>query len=174
MAALFLIRHAQPAVQGTFLGQLNPPLSPSGHEQARRVLHDLEVEAAYVSPLLRARETAVYLRSAQLFVIRELQEIGFGEWTGRTWQQIQTGWPELAHRKALDWTGVTPPSGESWADFTCRVRSAWLQIRSGPSPAAVIAHGGVNGVLASFVDGRSPLSFRQDYMEITRLEYEAD
>jgi alpha-ribazole phosphatase len=171
MATLFLIRHAEPTVNGTFLGQQNPPLSPVGHAHARQTLSSLEVQIAYVSPLRRARETASYLCAAQLVVVRELQEIDFGEWTGKTWQQIQTGWPMLARQKAADWLQTVPPGGESWADLMSRVHSAWLQIRSGPSPAAVVAHGGVNAALASMIEGRSPLTFSQAYAEVISLEY---
>ena len=174
MAALFLIRHAEPAVKGVFLGQLDPPLSPTGHAQAQRVLSHLQVKIAYVSPLRRARETASYLRSAQVVVFPELQEIDFGEWTGKTWQQIQAGWPELTSQKLKDWLGTTPPSGESWVSFVCRVRSAWQRIRSGPSPAVVVAHEGVNAALASIIDGRSPLNFSQAYTGITSIEYTTD
>ena len=73
-----------------------------------------------------------------------------------------------------DWLSITPPGGEAWKDFTDRVRSAWRRIQSGPSPAAVIAHVGVNAVLASIVDGRSPLDFSQAYTEIISLEYRTD
>ncbi|MFL6463025.1 MAG: histidine phosphatase family protein [Bryobacteraceae bacterium] len=174
MAALFLIRHAEPAVKGVFLGQLDPLLSPAGHAQAQRVLSNLQVKIAYVSPLRRARETASYLRSAQVIVLPELQEIDFGEWTGKTWQQIQTSWPELASQKLKGWLGITPPGGESWESFACRVHSAWDRIRSGPSPAAVVAHEGVNAALASIIDGRSPLNFSQAYTGITSIEYTTD
>jgi alpha-ribazole phosphatase len=171
MATLFLIRHAEPMVNGTFLGQQDPSLSVAGHVQARQALSKLEVRVAYVSPLRRARETASYLHSAQLVVVEELQEIDFGEWTGKTWQQIQTGWPTLAREKTENWLQTVPPGGESWADLMHRVQSAWLQIRRGPSPSAVVAHGGVNAALASIIDGRSLLSFNQAYAEVIRLEY---
>ena len=174
MATLFLIRHAEPAVKGVFLGRLDPSLSPAGHTQAQRALSNLQVEIAYVSPLRRAQETASYLRSAQVIVLPELEEIDFGEWTGKTWGQIQAGWPELASQKLEDWLGITPPNGESWRNFVCRVRSAWQRIRSGPSPAVVIAHEGVNAALASIMDGRSPLNFNQAYTEITSIEYTTD
>lgn len=174
MAALFLIRHAEPAWQGAFLGQSDPPLSLAGHAQAQRVLSDIQVEIAYVSPLRRAQETASYLRSSHTLVLPELQEIDFGEWTGRTWEQIQSAWPELASRKLKDWLQVTPPGGESWMDFIGRVRRAWQRIRSGPSPAAIVAHGGVNAALVSIVTGHSPLHFNQTYAGVTNIEYGTD
>lgn len=174
MATLFLIRHAEPMVKGTFLGQLDPPLSPVGHAQAQETLSCLKVQAAYASPLRRALETAAYVRSPQLITLQELQEIDFGQWAGKTWEQVQTGWPELAQQKLENWLSVAPPGGESWADFVLRIGTAWQRIRTGPFPAAVVAHQGVNAVLAHHIDGRSPLSFSQAYTEITSIEYKAD
>jgi broad specificity phosphatase PhoE len=173
MATLLLIRHAEPAIRGTFLGQEDPPLSPAGHEQAKEALSGLKVNIAYVSPLRRAWETAAYLRS-ECVVLPELREIDFGEWNGRTWQQIQARWPALAREKTANWLEITPPSGESWTDFLNRVRAAWLRIRKGPTLAAVVAHAGVNAALAHLIDGRSPLHFQQRYTEVTGIEYGSD
>lgn len=173
MATLFLIRHAEPFITGTFLGQTDPPLSPAGHVQAKEALSSLKVTVAYVSPLRRARETAAYLQSRQI-TLSELQEIHFGEWTGKTWQQIETNWPALAQEKAANWLNVTPPGGESWTDFLRRVHTAWRCIRNGPSPAAVVAHAGVNAALAYLIEGHSPLQFKQAYTKVTRIEYGTD
>jgi broad specificity phosphatase PhoE len=173
MATLLLIRHAEPSVTGTFLGQTDPPLSLAGHAQAREALSHLEVEIAYVSPLRRARETAFYLPSKQI-IFPELQEIDLGEWTGKSWQQIQAEWPTLAQEKAANWLEVTPPAGEPWTNFMYRVHSVWRRIRNGPSPAAVVAHGGVNAALAHIIAGHSPLHFNQNHIEVTSIEYGID
>ena len=173
MATLLLIRHAEPSATGTFLGQEDPPLSTVGHAQARNALSNLIAEIAYVSPLRRARETASYLRSPQM-IVPELREVDFGEWTGKTWQEIQARWPMLAREKEANWLEVTPPGGESWTDLIGRVRSAWQRIRNAPSPVAIVAHAGVNAALAHIVAGHSPLDFHQIYTEITRLEYGTD
>ena len=170
MATIYLIRHAEPAILGTFLGQSDPPLSETGHAQAA-ALSRLPVEIAYVSPLLRARETASYFRSCEIFVVPELTEIDFGSWTGKSWKQIQRDWPQLARQKEQDWLGVSPPGGEKWADFCARVRLAWHRIRAGTLPAAVVAHQGVNASLASMIINDAALSFHQTYAEVTPIEY---
>jgi alpha-ribazole phosphatase len=173
MATLLLIRHAEPSGHGAFLGQGDPPLSPAGHAQAKKALSHLEMEVAYVSPLRRARETATYLQSIHI-IVPELQEIDFGEWTGKTWRQIQEGWPTLAQAKIANWLEITPPGGESWTDLMGRVCSAWLRIRNGPSSAAVVAHAGVNAALAHIIAGHSPLSFHQTHTEVISIENGTD
>src|SRR5260370_11183850 len=69
-------------------GQLDPPLSEEGHEQARRVaarLASRQVEALYTSDLLRASQTADPIASAlcvEASPMKELSEILLGDWEG--------------------------------------------------------------------------------------------
>jgi len=174
MALLYLIRHAEPEGAGTFLGQADPPLAPGALDALAAMLSALPPKVAYVSPLRRARETAACLSCPSVIVVPELCEIGFGEWTGKTWPEIEAHWPELADRKLKDWQGVNVPYGESWADFTGRVGRAWDQVRQGPSPAAVVAHHAVNALLANLAAGVPFSQFAQAYGEITELSYVAD
>jgi probable phosphoglycerate mutase len=64
---LLMIRHGLPERVETNDGTpADPPLSVTGHDQARRVadwLADVEIDAVYASPLRRARETAAPLAS---------------------------------------------------------------------------------------------------------------
>lgn len=174
MAVLYLIRHAEPEGAGTFLGQADPPLARGALNSVAASLSSLSVRVSYVSPLRRARQTAACIFCSSVIVVPELREIGFGQWTGKTWSEIEARWPDLAAQKLEDWQGVATPDGESWADFTERVRRAWDQIREGPSPAAVVAHHAVNAVLANLAVGVSFSQFAQAYGEITELPYVAD
>jgi alpha-ribazole phosphatase len=171
MAVLYLIRHAKPEGAGTFLGQADPPLAPGALDVVAHPLSALSVSAIYSSPLRRARETAVCLGCSNVFVIPELREIGFGQWTGKTWSEIEGQWPELANLKLKDWQAITPPDGEKWVEFTVRVQQAWGQIRGGPSPAAVVGHQAVNAVLANLAAGLPVPQFTQAYGEITEVSY---
>lgn len=148
------------------LGRLDVP-------PADGVISPADVEAATIlsSPLVRALRTAQLLfPQRDIEVLEELAEIGMGEWEGRTWAEIERMWPALAREKIDDWTGVIPPDGEPWPAFERRVQTAWQTILSAPAPVAVVAHTGVNSVLAQLATGRSPLAFRQDYCEVITLE----
>ena len=171
MASLYLIRHAEPEITGVLLGQLDPPLSAAGREQAA-ALAVIQVEAAWTSPLLRARQTAALIGTRNLREIPDLREIDHGQWTGKTWAEIETVWPDLAARKSSDWLGITAPGGETWAGFLQRVGTAWTTIRQGPAPAAVIGHQGVNAALMFLIASRNPLGFRQEYGEVIQVEYD--
>jgi alpha-ribazole phosphatase len=174
MAILYLIRHAEPEGAGTFLGQADPPLAPGALDSIANSLSELTPKALYVSPLRRAKETAVCLRRSNAVVVPDLREIGFGHWTSKTWSEIEKQYPDLAGKKLENWQGVTAPGGESWTDFTARVQRAWGQIRRGPSPCAVVAHYAVNAVLAHLAAGISSSEFIQAYGEITKLNYVED
>jgi broad specificity phosphatase PhoE len=114
----------------------------------------------------------VLLDARQVVAVPGLREIDHGEWTGRTWTEIEVKWADLAMRKSADWLGVTAPGGEEWTTFLDRVRAAWQGIREGPPDSAVVAHQGVNAALAHLIDGRDPLAYTQEYGEVIRLEYD--
>jgi len=171
MRTLYLIRHACPAVEGVLLGQSDPPLSDQGRRDAHRAFSGLEVERVYTSPLRRSRETAAFLRSpAEVTVLDELAEISLGAWDGKCWEEVQRADPAIANRKSEDWFGVTPPDGESWRAFTRRVLNALDHVRSGPMPAAIVAHSAVNSVIAASLRGSPPIHFQQAYCEVIEFD----
>lgn len=171
MATLYLIRHACPAVAGVLLGQSDPPLSDGGRWDADCAFGALTAARIYSSPLRRAMETAAFLRSpSAVTALAGLAEISLGAWDGKSWEEVQRSDRALASRKSEDWFGVTPPGGESWAAFTRRVLSALEVVRSGPMPAAVVAHLAVNSVIAAAILGSSPGQFEQAYCEVIELD----
>lgn len=167
MPKLFVVRHAEPAVTGVLLGHANPPLSEAGRAAAAKLR--LPVRIVYTSPLRRALETAD-LFGLRTVVLQGLAEISYGEWDGMSWDAIESRYPELARRKQVDWHGVTPPDAEEWNVFAARVGRTLDVIRSGPLPAAIVAHAAVNAELARNLSGADPLYFQQDYCGV--LEYE--
>jgi broad specificity phosphatase PhoE len=161
---IHLIRHGRPIVTGVLLGSsdvglLNEELAPS----------TLVVDRVFTSPLQRARRTAELLfPGIELVVVQELAERGMGEWEQKRWDEVKEGWPELAARASLDWFGTTAPGGEPWADFVARVQRGWLGVPRGGT-TAIVAHVGVNAVLAYLAVGRDSIGFQQDYLEVISL-----
>ena len=99
ICTIYLLRHgatesnlAQPP---RFQGHgINHSLHATGRGQAERTakyLANIPFDAAYSSPLLRARETAeMVLSGRQLGVtpITALEEVHVGRWEGHTWEEI--------------------------------------------------------------------------------------
>ena len=150
---LLLVRHARSTWNEAqrIQGQLDPPLSDEGREQARRLgarLEGWQPAAFYASDLQRSRETAEEIGRAigcapQL--LPELREIALGEWEGLTREEIIERHPELWERwvRHPDWDIV--PGGERAAEFEGRVQLALGRIRSHleSGDVLVVTHGGV-------------------------------
>lgn len=169
MPTLYVVRHAEPSLTGVLLGGCDPPLSERGKASLRNIA--LDVRVVYASTMLRSRQTAEAIaQAAPIVTLPELDEISYGEWDGRTWQEIEERDPELARRKLADWKGIAPPGGEAWAHFEARVLEGFERIRSGPFPAAVVGHSAVNAVIASRLCGAETLGWEQGYGEIHAID----
>jgi broad specificity phosphatase PhoE len=169
MSKLFVIRHAEPALQGVFLGRTDPPLSTRGLQDAWERLRGLKVERVWSSPLLRARETAAAI-PAPVEVLPELAEVAMGEWEGLSWEEVERRHAQAAERKMRAWFEIEAPAGEPWESVRQRVAHALARICKGPLPAAVVAHGGVNAEIHFQLLGEAPDDVRQGYCEV--IEYQ--
>jgi broad specificity phosphatase PhoE len=167
MGTLHVIRHAEPSVTGVFLGCRNDvPLKGPPPQFA------IAVEVVYVSPLLRARQTAEAIPAPKI-VIEDLREIDFGEWGGLSWDEIEARWPDIAAARSRNWFGATPPGGEAWEGFVQRVHGALRAILRDPRPKAIVAHGAVNAVIGAALSGRDPVHCKQKYAEVSSFEIPA-
>jgi broad specificity phosphatase PhoE len=171
MPALYVVRHGEPALRGVMLGRTDPPLSAAGGEQMRAI--SLPVRTVFTSPLRRALESAELLaRGAEIIVLDDLSEIALGAWDGKAWEEIEVMDPELSRKKLKNWTAVTPPDGEPWSDFECRVHSAVDIVRKRGEDAALVGHVAVNACIASLLVGLDPLRFRQDYGQVYEYRFQ--
>ena len=121
MRSLHLLRHGETelSADGTFCGDIDSPLSDAGRAQAdkiaERLLH-LNLEAIYVSPKTRARQTAAPIcRLAKLDPRIEdgLREISYGTWDGRKESEIKLNDPETYALWGSDPAVHAPPGGEN-------------------------------------------------------------
>lgn len=154
---LYIIRHGQTDwnVQGRIQGRQDIPLNDTGRRQAAMLAKGMEhrpVQVIYSSPQLRAMETAKAVaqsQGAQIIGLADLKEIGYGDWEGRTAEDI------LKEDRALyeAWwehpATVAPPGGETLSQVDGRCERAWERIRTEmKGDTAVVAHG---GTLAHFI-----------------------
>ena len=165
MRVIHLIRHARPESHGLLIGCTDSPLCGDPVDPL-----SIEPEYVFTSPLRRACETARLLFPERpVITLPGLAERALGEWEGLRWEQVASGWPDLASAAMQDWFAATPPGGEPWDAFVERVREASMQFPPA-GVVAVVAHLGVNSVLWHLA-GRGPaLSFRQDYCEVITLD----
>src|SRR5918999_3249182 len=127
MTRLSLIRHAATDSFGSRLAGRNADvhLSAAGKIQGERLalaLKQQRIGEIYSSPQPRARETAQFL--AELFgdkirIAAQLDEIDYGEWTGRTFEELRgiAQWREF--NSARSCTRI--PNGEPMVEVQARV-----------------------------------------------------
>jgi probable phosphoglycerate mutase len=137
MLTLHLVRHGDTlqAAEGYFAGDIDPPLTDHGRAQADavgRVAGTLNLAAVYVSPKLRARQTAEpTLRACGLEPVVEdgLREIAYGAWEGRKESEIKASDPEAYNAWSQDPALVSPPGGESAFSIAARALPCLVRAR---------------------------------------------
>lgn len=182
---LYLIRHGQTDwnLAGRIQGRQDVPLNETGLCQARCLARGMEgrpVTAIYASPQKRAFQTAQAVGESQgveVTPLDDLMEIGYGQWEGRTGEDILKKDRELYEAWWEHPATVAPPGGETLNQVDERCRRAWDYIRSRMTgDTAVISHGGTLAhLIVQLLEGQS------DEMEIvvgnatiTTLEYEPE
>lgn len=195
---IVLIRHGEPEWVRDGLAVVDPPLTERGHEQARQLataLADETFDEIYVSPLVRARQTAAPLLEAlgrDEVIDPWLEEIRDPKWHGSPAEKAAAAYEELRGRPAEDrWLGLD--GGESMRDFVDRihvgaqgflsqrgvVRSEtdlpiW-QIERPGARIALVAHAGTNSVAIGHLLGLTPTPWEWDrfvlgHTSVSRLE----
>ena len=154
---IIAIRHGETLwnVDTRIQGQLDIPLNPVGHGQARRLanaLKDEPITAVYSSDLTRASQTAQYLASElgmQVTPEPALRERSFGDFEGKTFAEIEALLPVQATRWRKRDPQFAPAGGESLLDLTSRVveSASRLAARHPGELIALVGHGGVMDVL---------------------------
>ena len=132
---------------------------PPGSVTAARILASLPaVERIVTSPLRRCRRLASRIarqRKLPITVDRRIQEMDFGRWEGRRWndiphQEIQAWMRDFLHAR--------PHGGESVAALRARTLEALSHYRGCGRRTAVVTHAGV--IKAALADGDTRESFR--------------
>jgi probable phosphoglycerate mutase len=148
-SGVYLARHGQTAynLEGRFQGQLPVPLDETGRAQAvdlaeRAAAHGFV--ALWCSPLLRARETADVVAERIGLEPREdarFMETDAGDWTDRSFAEIQSEAPDQFAAFAAGDPGFAFPGGESFDEQEERVSAALEDVERGELPALVVCHG---------------------------------
>ena len=151
MALILLIRHAATSQTGKRLYGRAPGnhLSDAGREQAAALavrLAPIPLEAVYVSPMDRCRETASPLvrgRGLRLRRVADLNEVDYGAWTGRTFGSLHRS--KLWRRVRSSPASVRFPGGETLHEVQQRAVRALEEIaaRHANGVVAVVTHGDV-------------------------------
>lgn len=149
MRACILIRHGETAMAGLFCGLSDPPLNAAGREQIRLATGMIgeRPQIVYASDLKRARESAELVAAYFAVPLRlrtGLREIGFGEWEGLSWEQVEETFPAEARAWADQYPYGVIRGGEVYDAFRMRVlkEMAFLLAEAKGHSLLAVTHGG--------------------------------
>jgi broad specificity phosphatase PhoE len=160
---IHLARHGQTAynAEGRFQGHLPVPLDDTGREQAAVLAEaaaQVTLRSLWCSPLERARETAAIVAARVGLTPREdarFAETDTGDWTGRSFAEVQAEDPEGFRRFEVSDPAFRYPGGESFAEQAARVQDGLEALRAKPDllPALVVCHRGVIRLALAAAEG---------------------
>lgn len=162
-APLYLLRHGETEwnTERRMQGSLDSPLTARGRAQALAMGRALAAELAREqrpttflrSPLGRTRETSLIvgrelgLDPAHWRDDTRLVELGYGQWEGSSWAEIEAHTPNAMADWKADPEGYCPPGGESHAALRRRAAEVLAEIVSSRSRTVVVGHGVSSAVL---------------------------
>lgn len=152
-----LFRHGEPIGGHIYRGQLDHGLSELGWQQMENTVADSAPWNQIVtSPLKRCAEFAKDLGQRLAIPIQtqaDFMEIGFGEWEGKSAEQLEQEKKAEFYAFYDDPIRNTPPQGEPLLMFEKRVISAWTTLlkQHQDKHILLIGHAGMMRMVISHV-----------------------
>jgi len=150
---VYLLRHGTPVGGRMYRGNLfDDPLTEEGWNQMKSSVADLSFDLIATSPMKRCSEFAKYISiktETPYLIIDDFREIGFGDWQGKTSQQIGE---DAVKRFKNDPLNNPVNNAENLYDFQSRVIKNYIEILEKLNPKnklLIIAHAGVIRVIKS-------------------------
>jgi broad specificity phosphatase PhoE len=162
-APLYVLRHGETAwnTERRMQGNKDSPLTERGRAQAVAMGRALRAEllrepaptAFLRSPLGRASETALIvgrelgLDPGEWRDDRRLAELGYGDWEGSTWKEIEVRHPNALSQWRADPHSFCPPGGETHFELRRRTVEVLTDIIAANTRTVVVSHGVSGAVL---------------------------
>lgn len=154
-----LIRHGEPVGGRKYRGQTDDPLSEKGWRQMRETVGEHKPWQHIVSsPLSRCHAFASELSQKHqmpMSVDPRFMEVKFGEWEGKTADQLKAADPDIISRFRRDPIGQRPAGSERLEDFAARVGAAWQDVLAAHQGkhVLIVCHAGVIRMVFAHVLG---------------------
>lgn len=157
-----LIRHGEPAGGQMYRGHKDDPLSELGWQQMRDAIQaEDQWDHILTSPLLRCREFATELareKNVPITVAHDFKEISFGDWEGKTREQVAQEYGDHQANFWHDAESHPPSNAETVQDFHQRIGEAWAlwQETLKGQRVLLVCHGGVIRMVLAHVLSMAP------------------
>ncbi|MBU3190337.1 alpha-ribazole phosphatase [Clostridium bowmanii] len=134
---IYLLRHGQTEEnrKSSYYGNLDISLNSIGISQgnsAKAFFNDIKLDKVYISDKKRTREmTKLVLGQAEVEIIQDsrINETNFGDFEGKTYQEIKRLYPEECDCWQNNWMEFVPPRGESYIKLCERVKCFMEEIK---------------------------------------------
>lgn len=156
-----LLRHGQTTADDILRGRIDVPLSEQGYQQmsdrvSPYISETFPWQQVISSPLQRCSRFANDLgaqHGAVVTIDEGFLEMDFGDWDGRSFDELRAEDPHLFARIWREPHKYSPPNGESFEFFVERIVGAWNQVLAAHTGqhVLVICHGGVIRALLTAV-----------------------
>jgi len=135
---------------GRIQGHAQSQLTEIGRQQAEAIADRLAAEpisAIYSSDLQRAMDTARAIAARHGLPVHadaRLREANYGQWEGRTMDELRRLYPETVAQWMTEPVAVAPTGGESLEEVAARVSEVMEELRACPADGqiVVVGHGG--------------------------------
>ena|GEM_PF-87155 len=174
-----LVRHGHTEVadNGIVAGFNDVKLSTRGKASLASLgatIQNLQFDTYYASDLIRAQQSMELITSAPYIIDERLKELNFGDWEGKSWNDVHNEQPEALNTWSTDWVNNRPPNGETFGELAVRCES-WLDERllEENNTTLVTSHGGsIRALLcvALKLPLSSAMQFEIDHASVTKLE----
>lgn len=181
---IYIVRHGQTHhnVKGQYYGKLDASLSQEGirqMEKLRSSLKGIEFDSIYSSNTKRTLQS-LQISGKHLYnkvqIDQRLSELNFGEFEGRTYQEICKIFPDQIESWNKDWKNFCPPNGEAFASFYKRIVSFFKDLlKKKENHILIMTHSGVIKAIYCYVLQNNPdlfWSFTTHNGKINIIKYE--
>lgn len=179
----YLVRHTQPDIaSGICYGRLDLDVAADFNQKAKAIsayLKQQDCQQVISSPAKRCLRLAQYIATNNELTLNQdpaWLEFNFGEWEGKSWQQIGQAQIDAWQRNLLHFT---MPNGDCLQQFDLNVVKAWRQLvaQSRDKRIALVTHAGViRSIVANLLacPVSQSIKIKLDYGSITKIVIDGD
>lgn len=184
LTTIDFLRHGEAEGGAVYRGSTDDPLSNLGWQQLNSAVAKQTWDHIISSPLKRCLDFAQHLskqNGTSVSIDCNWQEIGFGEWEGKTAEQIEQTFPGALTRFYQNPLTHPPEKAENLLVFQSRINLAWIKTISlhPDKHILVVTHAGVIRslfLLLLNIPGTKLFNIQVDHASLTRFQcfYDAD
>lgn len=179
-----LIRHGQPEGGNLYRGHnIDDPLSNTGWQQMRDAINGIpRWNQIITSPLQRCHAFASELGQKHQLAVsveEDFKEVGFGDWEGKTREQLKVERMQEYQDFYRDPVNCRPANAEILNDFISRVTQAYQShiTRCAGQHILIVAHAGVIRAIIAHTLNATPIGLyriKVDNAGITRILHDGE